>query len=121
MESLLLTVLFGVVVAIVPAHIAHTKGRNALLWFFYGFLLGPLAWVHSFLINANGNAEGYTVCKYCTGVVKSSAVKCMHCGSDLNVVVMREGVEGTSHLTAHTSKEYHQIINSEPLERKNAL
>lgn len=72
-----------IAIATITCQIATEKGRNGALWMIYGLLLGPLALLHSLLLNPNGNAVGYTTCKECCSVVSNKANKCMHCGSDV--------------------------------------
>lgn len=112
-ESFLLNILLGVVLAVIPAHIAHTKGRNPLLWLLYALFLWPFALIHSLFLSPNSRAEGYTICKYCTGVVSNLASKCMHCGSDIGKSKMPEGAEGIESIPSYTTKDYTQIISTE--------
>jgi hypothetical protein len=46
---LVLAVLLG----IAPGLIAHSKGRNFVLWWVYGILLGPVALLHAILLRRN--------------------------------------------------------------------
>ena len=46
MEWLFVWVIMGVVVAMV----AHSKGRSPVPWFFYGALIWPIALTHAILL-----------------------------------------------------------------------
>jgi hypothetical protein len=56
MELFFLWMLMAVVVAMV----AKSKGRSAIAWFFYGFLIWPIALVHALLLRqAEGRFPGF--------------------------------------------------------------
>lgn len=76
------------------AAIASAKGRNALGWFFGGFLLGPLGLlIVGFMPsvsaeNAPDGAQGvsagsslYRACPYCAENILAAAKLCKHCKS----------------------------------------
>ena len=45
--------ILALLLALAPAIIAHGKGRNFLLWWLYGVVLGPVALIHSILLRSN--------------------------------------------------------------------
>jgi hypothetical protein len=56
MEIILGLLIFGAIVAM----LAKSKGRSATGWFFYGFLLFPIALVHALLLRqAEGSLPGF--------------------------------------------------------------
>lgn len=78
------------VLAIIPAIIASSKGRSGFAWFLYGALIWPIALVHAIVIRPNLETverralEGGDVvkCHYCAELVRSEARICKHCGRD---------------------------------------
>ena len=83
MDILLLAAIIG----LLPAYIAHTKGRGFLLWWIYGTLLFILALPHSLLLRSNKRkleyrqlAQGMRKCVYCAEMIKQEAMICKFCG-----------------------------------------
>ena len=85
-------VLIVLVLGIIPALIAQSKGRNFFAWYIYGVLLFIVALIHSLVISKSPEAikkeqlaQGYFDCPYCKEPVKQGASVCPHCRKDLNV------------------------------------
>jgi hypothetical protein len=88
MSGEMFVVLFAV--ALIPAFIAKSKGRNFVLWYIYGLALFIVALVHSLIISKSAEQkqtelkeQGYTECPFCKEPVKVGAVVCPHCRRDL--------------------------------------
>lgn len=87
MELLLICAVLGCI----PAAIASSKGRSFGLWWIYGALLFIVALIHALCIGKDHKAieqsqlkEGLVKCPYCAELIKPEAVKCKHCGSDID-------------------------------------
>jgi len=82
--------IFWVVMAIVCAVIASSKGRSGFGFFVYGFLLWPIALIHALVmpsatrLETGPRADPDSVkCPHCAEQIKAEAKVCKHCGRDV--------------------------------------
>tara|TARA_B100001057_G_C22571142_1_gene841214 strand:- start:544 stop:807 length:264 start_codon:yes stop_codon:yes gene_type:complete len=87
MEFIFLILLIG----LIPAMIARSKGKSFMLWWIYGALLFIIALVHSILMKSNNAnlekrqlAEGMKKCPKCAELVKQEATLCRFCNSEFS-------------------------------------
>lgn len=73
------------IIGIIPAMIASSKGRSFFLWYIYGVCFFIIALVHSILISKNSelvSAElsyGKKKCPQCAEWIQADALVCRYC------------------------------------------
>jgi zinc ribbon protein len=94
MEWLILVILIG----LIPAAIAKSKGRSFGAWWFYGSLLFIVALPHALIMSPNTDVlesrkateEGRRPCPHCAELIKIQARVCRYCGRDVPAIVVAD-------------------------------
>ncbi len=83
-------IILWLIMAVVVAIIAASKGKNAFAWGLYGFLIWPIALVHILVTSADGPAierqamaAGRVKCLHCAEMIMAEAKVCRFCGRDV--------------------------------------
>lgn len=86
MEIFLVAILIG----LVPALVAKSKGRSFVLWWIYGVALFIIALPHSLIMKTNLQGvekqhirDGLKKCPSCAEFIKADASVCRFCGRDV--------------------------------------
>ena len=74
--------------ALLPASIAQSKGKNFWQWYLYGFFLLPIALIHSGYLPSS-----YKKCPQCAEAVHLDAKICIHCGIEFEELSLEQQEE----------------------------
>ncbi len=83
MKILVVVLVIAAFLGIIPAGIASNKGRSFFGWWVYGWVLLPVALIHSLVTKPTSNVElqsELVECPDCAESVPRGASECKYCG-----------------------------------------
>lgn len=69
------TIIYALILGLIPAFIAKHKGRNFKRWYIYGVLLFIVAFIHSLFLSDHSGI----CCPVCKNWIKENASVCKYC------------------------------------------
>ena len=95
MNEVLEAIVFAIVIGLIPATIAKSKGHSFLGWWLAGTLLWIVALPWAIVLKPDHTAIGERKCPACAEWIKAEASVCKHCGA--KSVAMTTGFRKCGH------------------------
>jgi len=90
MSALVVLLFMAMLIGLIPATIAQSKGRSFIVFWLYGTLFFIVALPHALLMRttkkkaeADAVADGGKVCPNCAEVIRAAASVCRFCGREV--------------------------------------
>lgn len=94
--------LIVILLGLIPAFIASSKGRSFALWWIYGALLFIIALPHALLaksqtavVDSREKNSGNVKCPSCAEWIRPDAKVCKHCGRDVGQPIIAGAIPNT--------------------------
>ncbi|MCP1446181.1 hypothetical protein J3D54_005313 [Pseudomonas sp. GGS8] len=104
------------ILTVVTAYVASTRGRSGPRWFAIGLFLPGVALIAVLLMPRLAKTgvdalvhEDLRPCPACTQAIKAAASRCKRCGAEVEPIALRNRSGWVARITAHTDEEFERM------------